>query len=167
MLTLGFEQLSERDVAVGLNTVKVAHGRRCVEPSSPLNPLHDGLRLTSLYPFAFDGFAEPGDAVAGEAVKEAPCGKEAGLRAAGVLGDTTNHTFRATGITVYLENGGTIESSRGPRQHQDDPDLRPPRGTHHPRRDQPDTSVTTHQPDIRAPEKHAINRRSRFRCGSK
>lgn len=33
-------------------------------------------------------------------------------RAAGLPEGTTNHTFRATGITVYLENGGTIENAR-------------------------------------------------------
>ena len=33
-------------------------------------------------------------------------------REAGLPPDTTNHTFRATGITVYLENGGTIENAR-------------------------------------------------------
>ena len=32
--------------------------------------------------------------------------------AAGLPESTTNHTFRATGITVYLENGGTIENAR-------------------------------------------------------
>ena len=32
--------------------------------------------------------------------------------AAGLPQGTTNHTFRATGITVYLENGGTIENAR-------------------------------------------------------
>lgn len=38
-------------------------------------------------------------------------------RAAGLPGDTTNHTFRATGITVYLENGGTIENARNIAGH--------------------------------------------------
>lgn len=33
-------------------------------------------------------------------------------RAAGVPPETTNHTFRATGITVYLQNGGSIENAR-------------------------------------------------------
>ncbi|MEZ6233389.1 MAG: tyrosine-type recombinase/integrase [Phycisphaerales bacterium] len=33
-------------------------------------------------------------------------------RDAGLPPETTNHTFRATGITVYLENGGTIENAR-------------------------------------------------------
>ncbi len=37
--------------------------------------------------------------------------------AAGLPGDTTNHTFRATGITVYLENGGTIENARNIAGH--------------------------------------------------
>ena len=38
-------------------------------------------------------------------------------RAAGLPEDTTNHTFRATGITVYLENGGTIENARNIAAH--------------------------------------------------
>lgn len=33
-------------------------------------------------------------------------------RGAGIQGNVTNHSFRATGITVYLENGGTIENAR-------------------------------------------------------
>jgi site-specific recombinase XerD len=38
-------------------------------------------------------------------------------KAAGIVGDVTNHTFRATGITVYLENGGTIENARNIAAH--------------------------------------------------
>lgn len=38
-------------------------------------------------------------------------------RAAGLPEETTNHTFRATGITVYLENGGTIENARNIAAH--------------------------------------------------
>jgi site-specific recombinase XerD len=34
------------------------------------------------------------------------------VRAAGLPEGTTNHTCRATGITVYLENGGTIENAK-------------------------------------------------------
>ena len=33
-------------------------------------------------------------------------------RAAGLPGTTTCHTFRATGITTYLENGGSLEEAR-------------------------------------------------------
>jgi site-specific recombinase XerD len=33
-------------------------------------------------------------------------------RQAGIPPETTNHSFRATGITVYLENGGTIENAK-------------------------------------------------------
>jgi integrase/recombinase XerD len=33
-------------------------------------------------------------------------------RAAGLPAETTNHTCRATGITVYLQNGGSIENAR-------------------------------------------------------
>lgn len=38
-------------------------------------------------------------------------------KSAGIVGDVTNHTFRATGITVYLENGGTIENARNIAAH--------------------------------------------------
>lgn len=38
-------------------------------------------------------------------------------KAAGLPESTTNHTFRATGITVYLENGGTIENARNIAAH--------------------------------------------------
>jgi len=38
-------------------------------------------------------------------------------KAAGLPENTTNHTFRATGITVYLENGGTIENARNIAAH--------------------------------------------------
>lgn len=33
-------------------------------------------------------------------------------RDAGINGDICNHTFRATGITAYLENGGTLENAQ-------------------------------------------------------
>ena len=38
-------------------------------------------------------------------------------RAAGVTTDACNHTFRATGITTFLENGGTIEKARDMAAH--------------------------------------------------
>lgn len=34
------------------------------------------------------------------------------VAAAGLPDETTNHRFRASGITIYLENGGTIENAR-------------------------------------------------------
>ena len=34
------------------------------------------------------------------------------VKAAGLPGTTTYHTFRATGITTDLENGGTLEGAR-------------------------------------------------------
>ena len=36
-------------------------------------------------------------------------------KAAGLPPDICNHTFRATGITAYLENGGSIEGEAGHR----------------------------------------------------
>ncbi|MCC7390164.1 MAG: tyrosine-type recombinase/integrase [Phycisphaerales bacterium] len=38
-------------------------------------------------------------------------------KTAGLPASTTNHTLRATGITVYLENGGTIENARNIAAH--------------------------------------------------
>ena len=38
-------------------------------------------------------------------------------RVCGLPKGTTNHTFRATGITVYLENGGSIENARNIAAH--------------------------------------------------
>lgn len=38
-------------------------------------------------------------------------------RAAGLSPDTCCHTFRATGITAYLENGGTIENAQAIAAH--------------------------------------------------
>jgi hypothetical protein len=37
--------------------------------------------------------------------------------AAGMLTDVCNHTFRGTGITAYLENGGTLEGARQMAAH--------------------------------------------------
>jgi site-specific recombinase XerD len=39
-------------------------------------------------------------------------------RAAGLPRGTCNHTFRATGITAYLENGGTIEHAQAIAAHE-------------------------------------------------
>ena len=54
--------------------------------------------------------------------------------AAGIATKLGNHSFRATGITAYLKNGGTLESRRdgGPCLDAYDAALSPP-----PRRGQP------------------------------
>jgi integrase/recombinase XerD len=39
-------------------------------------------------------------------------------RSAGLSEDTCCHTFRATGITAYLENGGTIEHAQQIANHE-------------------------------------------------
>lgn len=39
-------------------------------------------------------------------------------RAAKLPDSTCNHTFRATGITVYLLNGGTVESAQRIAAHE-------------------------------------------------
>src|SRR5262249_14294777 len=38
-------------------------------------------------------------------------------RAAGITTQVCNHTFRGTGITAYLENGGTLEKARQMAAH--------------------------------------------------
>jgi integrase len=40
-------------------------------------------------------------------------------RAAGIPGDLCNHTWRATGITNYLENGGSLETAQYMAGHAD------------------------------------------------
>ena len=52
-------------------------------------------------------------------------------RAAGITTKIGNHTFRATGVTAYLKNGGTLEKAPAdgePCQHAHDAALRSPRG---------------------------------------
>ena len=39
-------------------------------------------------------------------------------KAAGLPSSTSCHTFRATGITAYLENGGTIENAQAIAAHE-------------------------------------------------
>jgi hypothetical protein len=41
------------------------------------------------------------------------------LRDAGIVGDYSPHSFRATGITNYLENGGTLEVAQRIAGHAD------------------------------------------------
>jgi integrase len=38
--------------------------------------------------------------------------------AAGILAPIGNHTFRATGITAYLGNGGTLEHAQAMAAHE-------------------------------------------------
>jgi len=38
-------------------------------------------------------------------------------RAAGITTEVCNHTFRGTGITAYLENGGMLEKARQMSAH--------------------------------------------------
>ena len=65
-------------------------------------------------------------------------------KAAGLSEDICCHTFRATGITAYLEGGGTIEhaqADRQPRIAQDDQALRPHQRPDRPRRDREDQDL--------------------------
>ena len=39
------------------------------------------------------------------------------IKAAGITTEVCNHTFRGTGITAYLENGGTLEKARQMAAH--------------------------------------------------
>ena len=39
-------------------------------------------------------------------------------KVAGLLGHICNHSFRATGITVYLENGGSLETAAHIAAHE-------------------------------------------------
>ena len=41
------------------------------------------------------------------------------LKDAGIVGDYSPHSFRATGITNYLENGGTLEVAQRIAGHAD------------------------------------------------
>jgi len=41
-------------------------------------------------------------------------------QAAGITTEVCNHTFRGTGITAYLENGGTLEKARQMAAHASD-----------------------------------------------
>jgi integrase/recombinase XerD len=38
--------------------------------------------------------------------------------AAGIMAPTGSHTFRATGITAYLGNGGTLEHAQSMAGHE-------------------------------------------------
>ena len=40
------------------------------------------------------------------------------VKAAGLPAAISNHTFRATGITAYLENGGTLEKAQKIAAHE-------------------------------------------------
>ena len=40
------------------------------------------------------------------------------VKAAGLPAAICNHTFRATGITAYLENGGTLENAQQIAAHE-------------------------------------------------
>jgi integrase len=40
------------------------------------------------------------------------------VKGAGLPPAISNHTFRATGITAYLENGGTLEKARQIATHE-------------------------------------------------
>ena len=53
------------------------------------------------------------------------------------------HTFRATGITAYLENGGTLENAQQIAAHEapDDQALRPHQRPDHARRGRADRSL--------------------------
>jgi hypothetical protein len=68
-------------------------------------------------------------------------------RAAEITTRIGNHTFRATGVTAYLKNGGTLERAGAngePRQHAHNAAVRPPRRGSDARRGGEDTCLTDH-----------------------
>ena len=65
-------------------------------------------------------------------------------KAAGLPASTCCHTFRATGITAYLQNGGTIENAQqiaGARVSAHHQALRPDERCHHARRGREDCDL--------------------------
>ena len=54
---------------------------------------------------------------ASENLARAPSGRPFGLPPTGITTVVCNHTFRGTGITAYLENGGTLEKARQMAAH--------------------------------------------------
>jgi len=60
--------------------------------------------------------------------------------AAGIMAPIGNHSFRATGITAYLANGGTLEHAQSMAAHESPRTtaLRPHQGAAHPGRDRAD-----------------------------
>ena len=69
------------------------------------------------------GCSEPAAGHGGTALADQPMAKVAGAwckRAlvAGIMAPIGNHTFRATGITAYLENGGTLEHAQQIAAHE-------------------------------------------------
>ena len=90
--------------------------------------------------------------------------------AAGLPASTCCHTFRATGITAYLSNGGTIEHAQqiaGHASAQDDEALRPHGGHGDGRRDRTHRDLTVSAPPGRArPARRAGSRTGERRCFS-
>jgi integrase len=65
--------------------------------------------------------------------------------AVGIMAPVGNHSFRATGITAYLANGGTLEHAQSMAAHESPRTtkaLRPNQGAAHPGRDRADRNVT-------------------------
>ena len=80
---------------------------------------------------ALDDYLEaagPGEAKAAALPERRPGGSEADGAGADLLASTCCHTFRATGITAYLSNGGTLDrgSRTAGRLHPDPPGSAPP-----------------------------------------
>jgi integrase len=59
------------------------------------------------------GAADPHSAAAGKRL----CDDPPGAAAAGIATKLGNHSFRATGITAYLKNGGTLEKAAAMANH--------------------------------------------------
>ena len=59
------------------------------------------------------GLAHPHAPAAGERLRDDPAARAA----AGIATKIGNHSFRATGITAYLKNGGTLEKAAAMANH--------------------------------------------------
>ena len=88
--------------------------------------------------------------------------------AAGLPPSTCCHTFRATGITAYLSNGGTIEHAQqiaGHASPKDDEALRPDGGHGDRRRDRTHRDLTVFRTTGRPrPSRRAGSRTGGRRC---
>jgi integrase len=51
------------------------------------------------------------------AIRHADAGFHVNERRAGIMTKVGNHSFRATGITAYLKNGGTLEKAAAMANH--------------------------------------------------
>jgi hypothetical protein len=69
--------------------------------------------------------------------------------AAGIMAPIGNHSFRVTGITAYLANGGTLEHAQSMAAHAaNNQALRSYQGAAYPARDRADRDVKSRSGDV-------------------